>query len=251
MNLQQMIKQAKREAKASPAKAAVLVILLIVALYNWAPMVYGWVAGSSSAKSGSSKKSASNLAMSQPDATSASHEKSGSESKSAKKPIDSSEASWKQLAQWIDTDPLMEPADWPDGVACPFRDGENTSENRGIDEVEADLPVETAVTTVERPTPDSIGLDVSSFVIGPEGRMIRLGDDIFHEGEEVRIFGSGGIMPEKDVALSEGLDTSGSAVFKISQITPQYVEFSDGAETYRVGFSGREMPTWFRRALHN
>ena len=250
MNLQRMIEQAKREAKASPAKAAVLAILLIVAVYNWAPMVYGWVVPDSS-KKGGAKSTAVVAKANSSDGASINQKISGNESSGAKKPIDSSQADWKQLAQWIDTDPLMEPADWPEGVVCPFRGEEKSSQNRGIDDVASDLPDESQISMADLPTPESIGLNVSSFIIGPNGRMIRLGDSIIHEGEEVRIFESGTIMSERDVASSEGVDTNGSSVFEISQITPQYVEFKGDAETYRVNISGREKPTWFRRALRN
>lgn len=254
MNLQRIIKQIKNEAKASPVKVGVLSLLLLVALYNWAPMVYGWIADSSGSKSGGSSSSTSvseTSETSEPsEAMAVNREVSGREAGRAKKSLDSSKATWKQLAQWIDADPLMEPAGWPEGVECPFRVTDVDQASREIDEVGSEMSGGEETSPTIQLTPDTVEIIVSTVIIGPEGRLVRITGNIFREGEEVRIFDSGKIMPVDEVSAEE-VDASESAVFTISKINPQFVEFSNGTENYRVDVSGREMPAWFSRSLKN
>ena len=52
MKLDKLLKQAKRDLVASPKKAAVLGLMLLVAAYFWGPLLWKWMApsGTASAK---------------------------------------------------------------------------------------------------------------------------------------------------------------------------------------------------------
>lgn len=102
MNLDKIKKKLRREVAAHPAKAAVLGVLCVVALWFWAPLVWGWTVPNKSVivPAVQPRDEPQLPGFPPPDVAAA-----GAETE----PTERSH-SWRELVQWMQNDPRTKPA---------------------------------------------------------------------------------------------------------------------------------------------
>ncbi len=169
MNLSRLARQLRREAMANPKKAAVLGLLVLVALYYWGPLVWGWVAADEAAgpppdapAAGVASPGAANLATTEPT------------------PQDGQTVTypWTQLDEWIRQDPMTAPAEdvarWRDPFAFAST-GPKAAE------------VEPAQGEPSRLSPEGLGIELAGTLVGPRRRVALIGGKAYREGQTVKI----------------------------------------------------------------
>lgn len=165
-----LLKKLRREATANPKKAGLLGLLLLVAIYFWAPLLRQWIGTSeniaeSTAAAGPPAAAISSGSVVMPPATAAA---------GAAVP----KIHWRQMARAIESDPRMravEPSEQTIG-RDPFVDPQPPSVPRTVAE---DEPV------VEEATPDELGLVLSSTIVGPSRRTAVINGKIYAPGREL------------------------------------------------------------------
>lgn len=172
MSASRLLKQLRREIVSSPKKAAVLGAMALTGLYFWAPLLTGWL-GSSTAKP--AKTVDPNAEFMQVLATGV--------ATPAPKPAEATKQqySWSQLIGWMDNDARHRPATIGQQQRDPFHDVRT----------EAEKTVEKPV-VVEKPvSPESLGLALSSTVIGPKRRVAVINGKSYTEGDTVTVTADG------------------------------------------------------------
>jgi hypothetical protein len=166
VKLQQIKRQLEREVKAHPGRAAALGLVILVAGYMWAPLVWSAFAGGSKSPPGGEAPAAV-----PPPSTAAS-------SDPATAAADAAEPSWRQIVQWMQDDPRMLPVNDFSPVRNPF--AVRAAVVRQTADGEPD-----ASTEVEPMTPDLAGLSLSSTAIGSERRAAMINDRAYSQGERI------------------------------------------------------------------
>jgi hypothetical protein len=160
----------KREVQKSPGKAAMLALLLAVALWFWAPLLMGMFGSS-----------AGNTAV------------AGSPATATKTPAANAAAGsaaavnvpfqWREVVEQIEHDPLMRPA-------------KNNLRVRDVFQpVAPTQPVENKIAEVTPPPvapqldipPQTVGLSLSSTIIGPTRRVARMNGHNYQPGDTVEV----------------------------------------------------------------
>lgn len=164
VNLGKIGKRLRREAIANPKKAAFLGLATLVALYFWAPLVWGWIARSD--QSAATAKIAVPMAAVPSPVTVPSQP-------AAKK------ASWPQIVQWMHDDartmttpPLMLARD-------PFE--ASTTEMAEATAVELPKSKPQAI------TPTAAGLALTSTIVGPQRRIAQINGKTYSVGQSVEV----------------------------------------------------------------
>lgn len=161
------LKQLQREAARNPAKAGVLGLLVVVALWFWGPLVWGWI-GPSEAASPPSPKAPIVQTEAGSGATASSATPSGTRA-----------PTWQQLVEWREHDPLTTAADTLKTRRDPFHAVKPVV-------VEAEMkPAEKIVQTVVF-RPEELGLKVSSTIVGPTRRVALINGRTYREGQVIR-----------------------------------------------------------------
>lgn len=163
MTLGQLAKRLRREATANPKKAALLGLALAVAVYFWAPLVWGWLP--------SSRKSAGKMEdpakQGRPYASSG-----GIASRNDVKAAESPAAPvlekwpWDQLLAGIAVDGRMKPAGPSSQGRDPFAGAGGKRERDSRDD---ELPAA---------TPEALGLVLTGTVVGPRSRAVLAGTTV-------------------------------------------------------------------------
>lgn len=170
----QLVRRLKRELMANPAKAAVLGVLLIVAVWFWIPLIAGKsnqappaasspASGSESVVGGDGGGAAQTLAAGSPT--------SGAPSTNVN-PL-----KWKQAVEAIRRDPSMQPALPLADARDPFRRDESRIR---------DAEALAAATAAPRMTPAQAGIQLNSTAVGPKKRTALIGGKAYREGDTVR-----------------------------------------------------------------
>lgn len=164
------IKQLRRETARNPGKAGVLGLLLVVALWFWAPLVLGWIGPSK-------KKDAPSVSTEPLPAVSEAATPSPGASSPATAPTPA--ATWQQLVEWRKQDPLTTAADTLKLRPDPFH------------AVEAETPQEDmkAVQETVQPVvlkPEDVGLKVTSTIVGPARRVALINGRTYREGQGIQ-----------------------------------------------------------------
>lgn len=168
------IKQLRREAAANPKKAAVLGILLVVALVYWAPLVRGWVVGNALAQKVVTEKPPSAVGIVSPGVPGATSPAKPSQEKTAT-------YTWEEWDKWIQQDPRTNPAKDLLGQRDPFHPIQQPVVQKEIKEVK-----KTRVEPVRvKLTPASLGLQLSSTMVGPSPRLAVVNGKVYREGESI------------------------------------------------------------------
>ena len=168
-----IVRRIKREARKSPAKAAVLVGLFGLALYAWAPLVIDWtgLGEESSPKAARPEKEPRQVA-----------EEDGIRTQSSEvTEVAGKRPSWRELKQW------QEGSLWTEVVEVaamrdPFRPAEGGVEPVGMEEVVEETPVSSPEQVV-----DSIALQLTGTIVGPRRRVALLDGQAYGEGDVIRV----------------------------------------------------------------
>ena len=170
------IKRLRREITAKPKKAAILGILLLVAVYFWFPLIRGWMPGG---QSGVANESGS-VTQSQV-ADTVLQSATGTTSLSNNVPV----PPWQQLAAWMEADPRKAPAMNRVGARDPFHPGSmrvaETVEKKEEPQVEA----------ASVWTPATLGLQVSSTVVGPRRSVALINGRTYAAGDTIEMSQAG------------------------------------------------------------
>jgi hypothetical protein len=171
VKLDKLVKQLKRDVAASPKKAATLALMLLAALYFWAPLVWKWAAPAGSTAAAS--QTAGLILTDEPPA------------------VGEAEASgrlrlpWEKIRQVIHSDPHMTTAAlderWPD----PFA-------RRDVAAV-AEAPASPVAGTGMAPEvaePQAAGLVVTSIAISRRRRSATINGDTYEENDTIPAAGA-------------------------------------------------------------
>jgi hypothetical protein len=167
----------RRELAASPKKAAVLGLLALVALYYWAPLVRGWVFKNDD--KGDAKLAAT--ASPTPTATNPT---------ATPTKTDVSQLPWQQVVKLMESDPRTLAADATalrrDPFLLPKPDGAKLQA-----EAEAAAKADAGQSQAAVATPQSLGLTLSSTIIGQGRRLARISGRTYEQGQAIRVLKDG------------------------------------------------------------
>jgi len=160
------LKQLQREAARNPAKAGVLGLLVVVALWFWGPLVWGWIGPSESASPPPTAPITRNEAGSGTTAPSAT-------------PSGPQAPTWQQLVEWRKHDPLTTAADTLKTRRDPFH---------AVKAAVAEAEVKSAEKVVQPVVlrPEDLGLKVSSTIVGATRRVALINGRTYREGQMIR-----------------------------------------------------------------
>jgi len=184
VKLDKLARQIRRDIVASPKKAAALGLMLVVALYFWAPMVWNWISPGSKTKA-----------------------VAGSGVILEDEPIDpvakANKArlvfAWEKVRKQIAADPRMTPAMFDRSWTNPFR---NLEEQRAATTAQTAQAAAGAVALPDL-DPEKAGLTLTSVVIGSRRRWATIGGENYLEGEIVRpLAANGKRVPEIEFLLA-------------------------------------------------
>jgi len=158
-------KKLKRELTANPKKAVSLGLLLLVAVWFWAPLFSKWFGGD--------KKPAVVIA---PTATGTPDDAAAAVTTPAAPTA--LVVNWKQAAAWIDGDRLMKPVAAIDLPRNPF----GLTAEPVVDVTEREAAVRQA--TAPR-APEELGLTLSSTIVGSRGKSALISGRVYPQGSKV------------------------------------------------------------------
>ena len=166
MKLGRVVKQLRREMLASPKKAAVMGLLALVALYFWAPLLLRWVHPTSGAVAEAKPEPPKAVAIEMP-----------TDLLTKPKSPAAKQHTWQDLVRWLDADERTKPAAELAQTCNPFRIPRPQSVQHSERPKVVDLPV----------SPQSVGLALSSTIVGQDRRVARLNGKTYAEGRRVEV----------------------------------------------------------------
>jgi hypothetical protein len=171
VDLQKIKNQLVHEASKNPKKAVFAGLLLVVGLYFWIPLVWGWM-----------NKDCENVEL--PGATqtviNAQESPKNHETETTVKETEKTSLSWKALVRLINNDPRMHPAESLKINRDPFRDPRDAIAKK-IDEEEQ------AKEKLPPASPASLGLNLTSTIIGPQGSIARIAGKTYSLGQTIEM----------------------------------------------------------------
>ena len=170
MNLAKLGKKLRREATASPKKAALLGLGALVAAYFWAPLILGWIGKEDTGVVATAVAQSTPAATTTPPASSA-----GQAATENNKPT---RPSWPQLAQWMESDPRTMTAPALTSTRDPF-------ESAAAVAAEAEVVEQPKAPPPPVVTPAAAGLVLSSTIIGPQRRIAQINGKIYSVGQSI------------------------------------------------------------------
>jgi hypothetical protein len=255
VNLAKLVKLAKKEFARNPKKVAILGVLLLVAGWFWAPLIWKSVGGSSSG-TGSGKATVAATGTTAPlgAAPGTGVLPPSPTPAAASEPA----VSWRQLREWMDADPRMAPVRAIESERDPFGPPPNRGSAAGAQ----------AIAESERArqdiTPQEAGLKLTSTIVGPSRGLAKIGGKIYAEGERIIARHAGAqatgratrpndIPPaaaggEVDPRIAEVLgqfargaaggesppDDAAGVVFVLEEIHPRHVVLTRGDKRYEL-----------------
>ena len=166
-----LLSRLKREAKSNPSKAAVLAGLVCVAVWFWAPLVWGWldIAGDTPAV-------ARHEAAPSPTETALATE---SETDSNNHDDAAPDATWQQIRQWRDASVLTVSAELA-LLRDPFQTPVDLTED--IEEP-ADLAAQDAEPQLSA---EDLNFELQGTIVSPRRRVALIDGQPYREGEELK-----------------------------------------------------------------
>lgn len=152
-----LLQRIQREAKANPGRAIVLSLLMLVAIYFWAPLAKGLLTKQSTPNSPVAGVAA-------PDDATATEAKA-----------ETSALNWRELDRAMKEDSRMRSAPALELVRNPFAD----------EEVVVEQEAEVAQVAETPPAPEELGLVLTSTVVGPRYRAALISGRVYREGAEI------------------------------------------------------------------
>ena len=164
VNLQQMGSALRSEFSKSPKKTAVLGCICLVAVYLWAPLVWGWLPKRTSVIAAPGQERLDQDAA--PEIVEDS-------------PINvvGSESEWDEPVRWMERDPYMESAVLPDDVRNPFAPSEQQLAESDRRQDAEELPPDVA--------PAQLGLSLSSTIVGRRCRGATINGKAYLENSRI------------------------------------------------------------------
>jgi len=167
VKLDKLVKQLKRDVTASPKKAAALALMLLVALYFWAPLVWKWFVPTGDKAGGGQT---AGLILTDEPPTAGEAEASGR-----------LRLPWEEIRQVIQTDPRMTSAAlderWPDPFARPAPAAPAA--------VDAESPEAAGGATAAAGEPREASLVVTSIAISRRRKSATINGDTYEENDTV------------------------------------------------------------------
>lgn len=206
MKLDKLVRQLRRDITASPKKAAALGLMVLVALYFWAPMVWGWIApGKGKA---SSTASAGDVILEDDPVD------PGAQARKQRQVFH-----WEKVRRKVLADPRMSPARYELAWNDPFRSLAVAAAN----------PQSVAGSLAETATnlgsdPAQLGLTLTSVAIGKTRRSATISGESYREGEMVPVGGQEG-------SAAPGLE------FRLVRVGFHDVDLERGGRTYTLELS--------------
>ena len=140
---------------------------MVVGLYFWMPHFLGWINKSEEGpKSSSGTQVAANTSAGQTNST---------DNLSANKESKSLQYSWKEVLKWMNNDPRTRPAQPLAIDRDPFQ-GPKDDIDKTIEEPEVIAPPV---------SPASLGMALTSTLIGPNGGIARIGGRTYNQGQTI------------------------------------------------------------------
>ena len=170
VNLKKLTKRLRREAAANPKKTAVLGLLVVVALWFWSPLVWGWIAPDD-------EQSVAEVGPTA-DATSKRSPTQKEKAQTPEKP-QAPKHPWRQLVKWMEDDPRTSPA----SLIAKMRDPFSTPQPK----VAENKPKAEAKPPQEEITPESLALTLSSTVVGGRRRVAQINGKTFEQGKSINV----------------------------------------------------------------
>jgi hypothetical protein len=174
-----LIKRARRELTANPKKTAALGLLVAVGLYYWIPLVWGVRAPAQPNDTAGTREIAGTKVLPPGWAGKDAMEKARSETN------ESASYPWRQIVQWRERDPRTTPAADLGTGRDPFQIAKQK-----LAEAEAKAAKERA--KQEKPTvptwsPETLGLHVSSTIVGPRRSVALINGSAYSQGETIEL----------------------------------------------------------------
>ena len=200
MSLSKLGKKLRREAVTNPKKAALLGLVIVVALYFWAPLIRGWIVGSKTATEATTDAAAVIVAAAVPPAAGA----PAATGKSV--PV---LPSWQKLVQWMHEDPRTMTAPMLTQTRDPFEVAKN-------EETKVEEKAEVKPPTI---TPTAAGLVLTSTIVGPQRRVVQINGDTYTVGQTIQV------VKDKDSLRTK---------FKVVEIHPRRAVLEADGERFEL-----------------
>jgi hypothetical protein len=192
VNLGKIAKQLRREAKANPKKVVVLGLVLAAAAYFWAPLLGRWFGNSRT----------TDLSTAAAMAPAAGNPAVGGETvKAAGESNSGVKLGWQEFERARQLDPRTRPIRMNPALPDPFALTE-TKVRANVREAEPETKETTA-------TPQSLGLSLSSTVVGTKKRLAHINGRNYREGQVLDVVKDGqhytftlGLVEARKVVLS-------------------------------------------------
>ncbi len=181
MKLDKLARQIRRDISASPKKAAALGLMFLVALYFWAPMVWGWIAPGAKPKT----VAAAGVILEDDPVDPV------AQANKAKHVFH-----WEKIRKHIAADPRMTPAAFQASWHNPFRAAEGQTEDQ------ARTPeYQAPAGTPQEIDPMSAGLTLSSVAVSAKLRSATISGDSYREGEVIKLLAPDGSVSSVEFKL--------------------------------------------------
>jgi hypothetical protein len=170
VDLQKIKNQLVREASKNPKKALFAGLLLVAGLYFWIPLIWGWM-----------NKDHENVELQGATQTviNAPEGQKNHESETAVKENKKANLSWKELVRLINNDPRTHPAESLTINRDPFRDPRDAISKKMEEEQEKEI--------LPPASPASLGLNLTSTIIGPQGSIARIAGKTYSLGQTIEM----------------------------------------------------------------
>lgn len=215
MKSNKLVRQIRREAKSHPAKAAILGILAIVAVCYWASLAWSWVGdgkGKCAKSAQANAKSSEGIGL--PNSLDPEKILAAEMAKNAKTQADKSPHDWKQVVEWIESDPRTVAIDALPGRADAFEIAEKPTEQEKKRE---DKPKPVVRVVRPDPTPQQLDMELSSTLVGSDGGVALINGKTYRIGHAV--------ISEKDQHQTP---------FTLSEIHARYVLLKHKDKQYKL-----------------
>jgi hypothetical protein len=204
VSLTKLTSQLRRDIAASPQKAAALGLMIVVALYFWAPLIWGWIPARGE---GSGKVDMSKLVLTDEPAA----RPAGNAPRTAA-------FRWEKVRQLVREDARMKPAAFDAAWYDPF--GKPAPEPAPAEAEPMPATAQTPVTEPERtPEPEltAASLVLGGILIGPRSKVATINGEPCHEGDSLTV--------------TDANDKSVQHQVRIARITRQQVELESNGHT--------------------
>jgi len=201
VNLDKLAKQFRRDLAANPKKTAALGLMVVVALYCWGPLVWGWLNVGEGAKTHQAQLA--HLILTDDPADTA---KSRSKARFR----------WDKVRPLLAQDPRMVSATFDKVWIDPF--GRPATQNDDVGELQNSPGAISAAAAGTNPA--EMGLTLTSVAIGSRRQAATISGERYFVGDEITASSKDSSFP--------------AAKFRVTRITPQEVELECRGKTFTL-----------------